>query len=100
MKKIIIISGKQYSGKDTVASILLKKLENYKRIGIGDAIKIEYGSRNNLSFEEIEKNKIKRIQKIETALHYVIEKENIETINLLFIKYLMTKLILMLGFTC
>ncbi len=57
MKKIIIISGKQYSGKDTVASILLKKLENYKRIGIGDAIKIEYGSRNNLSFEEIEKNK-------------------------------------------
>ncbi len=57
MKNIIVISGKQYSGKDTLAKILLEKLPNFKRIGIGDAIKIEYGKRNNLTFEEIEKNK-------------------------------------------
>jgi len=57
MKKIIVISGKQYSGKDTLAKILLNLMPEYKRIGIGDAIKIEYGKRNNLSFDEIEKNK-------------------------------------------
>ena len=55
--KIIILSGKQYSGKDTVAKILLENLTNFKRIGLGDAIKIEYGEKNNLTFEEIEKNK-------------------------------------------
>lgn len=57
MKKIIVISGKQYSGKDTLAKILLEKLEGFKRVGIGDAIKIEYAKRNNLTFEQIEKNK-------------------------------------------
>lgn len=57
MKKIIVISGKQYSGKDTLAKILLEKMKDFKRIGIGDAIKIEYGKKNNLTFEEIEKNK-------------------------------------------
>ncbi len=57
MKQIIVISGKQYSGKDTLAKILLEKMPDFKRIGIGDAIKIEYGRRKNLTFEEIEKNK-------------------------------------------
>lgn len=57
MKQIIVISGKQYSGKDTLAKILLEKLSGFKRIGIGDAIKIEYGKRNNLTFEKIEKEK-------------------------------------------
>lgn len=57
MKNIIVISGKQYSGKDTLAKILLKKLKDFKRIGIGDAIKLEYAKKNNLTFEEIEKNK-------------------------------------------
>ena len=56
-KHIIAISGKQYSGKDTLAKLLLKDLPDYKRIGIGDAIKIEYGRQNNLTFDEIEKNK-------------------------------------------
>jgi len=56
-KNIIAISGKQYSGKDTLAKLLLEDLKDYKRIGIGDAIKIEYGKRNNLTFAEIEKNK-------------------------------------------
>ena len=57
MKNIIVISGKQYSGKDTLAKILLEKLPNFKRIGIGDAIKIEYGKRKNLTFEQIEAQK-------------------------------------------
>ena len=57
MKKIIIISGKQYSGKDTLARVLLDTLVDFKRIGIGDAIKLEYGKQKGLTFEEIEKNK-------------------------------------------
>lgn len=57
MNKIIVISGKQYSGKDTLAKILLKQMKGFKRIGIGDAIKIEYGKQNNLTFEQIEKEK-------------------------------------------
>jgi len=57
MGNIIVISGKQYSGKDTLAKILLEKLKDFKRVGIGDAIKIEYGLKNNLTFDEIEKNK-------------------------------------------
>lgn len=56
-EKIIILSGKQYSGKDTVAKILLQNLIDFKRIGLGDAIKIEYSEKTGISFEEIEKNK-------------------------------------------
>ena len=56
-EQIIILSGKQYSEKDTVAKILLENLTNFKRIGLGDAIKIEYGEQKGLSFEEIEQNK-------------------------------------------
>lgn len=56
-KKIIVLSGKQFSGKDTVAALLLQLLPDFRRIGIGDAIKIEYGRRKGLSFEEIESNK-------------------------------------------
>ena len=43
-EKIIIFSGKQYSGKDTAAKILL-------------AEQLEYGKQQNLSYEEIENNK-------------------------------------------
>ena len=57
MKKIICISGKQYSGKDTLAKILLNEFKDFKRIAIGDAIKIEYGKIHNLSYEEIDSNK-------------------------------------------
>ena len=57
MKKIIVISGKQYSGKDTLAKILLQIMPNFTRVGIGDAIKIQYGKENNLTFEQIEKEK-------------------------------------------
>lgn len=57
MKKIIVISGKQYSGKDTLAKILLEKLSGYRRIGIGDAIKIQFAKENNLSLDEVIQNK-------------------------------------------
>lgn len=55
--KIIIFSGKQYSGKDTVAKILLEQMPDYKRCAMGDIIKLEYGKQKNLTYEEIEKNK-------------------------------------------
>ncbi len=57
IKEIIVISGKQYSGKDTIAKILLKKLKNYKRIGIGDSIKLEYSRKTGLTLEKIESDK-------------------------------------------
>ena len=56
-KKIIVFSGKQYSGKDTVAKLLLEAMPNFKRIGLGDAIKIEYGKTIGKTFEEIESEK-------------------------------------------
>ncbi len=57
--KIIIFSGKQYSGKDTAAKILMEKMPDYKRCAMGDIIKIEYGRLHNISYEEIEANKPK-----------------------------------------
>ena len=57
MKNIICLSGKQYSGKDTVAKIILNEFKTFKRIGIGDAIKIEYGKTIGKTFEEIESEK-------------------------------------------
>lgn len=55
--KIIIFSGKQYSGKDTAAKIMLGEMPDYKRCAMGDIIKITYGKEKNLTYEEIEKNK-------------------------------------------
>ncbi len=55
--KIIIFSGKQYSGKDTVAKIMLEEMQNYRRCAMGDIIKLTYGKEKGLSYEEIEKNK-------------------------------------------
>lgn len=56
---IIIFSGKQYSGKDTAAKILMEALPSYKRCAMGDIIKIEYGKLHNLTYEEIETDKPK-----------------------------------------
>jgi len=56
-EKIIIFSGKQYAGKDTAAKIMLEHLPDYHRCAMGDIIKLEYGKKHNLSFDEIEKNK-------------------------------------------
>lgn len=59
MKRLIVLSGKQYSGKDTVAKLLLEEFKSFKRVGIGDAIKIMYGKQNGLTYEEIEADKSK-----------------------------------------
>lgn len=56
-EKIIIFSGKQYSGKDTVAKILLENMPDYKRCAMGDIIKLEYGRQKGLTYDEIEQNK-------------------------------------------
>lgn len=56
-KKIIIFSGKQYSGKDTVAKIMLAEMTDYKRCAMGDIIKLTYGEQKGLTYEEIERNK-------------------------------------------
>lgn len=55
--RIIIFSGKQYSGKDTVAKILLEQMPDYKRCAMGDIIKLTYGEQKGLTYDEIEKNK-------------------------------------------
>ena len=57
--KIIIFSGKQYSGKDTAAKIMLDKLTDYRRCAMGDIIKLTYGKEKGLTYEEIENNKSK-----------------------------------------
>ena len=57
--KIIIFSGKQYSGKDTAAKIMLTQMTDYKRCAMGDIIKLTYGQKYNLTYEEIEVNKAK-----------------------------------------
>ena len=56
-EKIITFSGKQYSGKDTAAKILMEELQDYKRCAMGDIIKIEYGKQHKLTYDEIENNK-------------------------------------------
>ncbi len=56
-KKILVFSGKQFSGKDTAAKILLERFNTFKRIGIADAIKMRYSAQTGLTLEEIEKNK-------------------------------------------
>jgi phosphomevalonate kinase len=55
--RIIIFSGKQYSGKDTAGKILLEAMPDFHRCAMGDIIKLEYGKKHNLTYEEIEKNK-------------------------------------------
>lgn len=55
--RIIIFSGKQYSGKDTAAKIMLEKMPEYRRCAMGDIIKLTYGRQKGLTYEEIEKNK-------------------------------------------
>lgn len=57
VNKIIIFSGKQYSGKDTAAKIMLDKMPDYKRCAMGDIIKLTYGKQKGLTYEQIEANK-------------------------------------------
>ena len=55
--KIIMFSGKQYSGKDTVAKIMLEMMPEFRRCAIGDIIKLTYGEEHGLTYEQIEQNK-------------------------------------------
>ncbi len=55
--KIIIFSGKQYSGKDTAGKIMLQAMPEYRRCAMGDIIKLTYGKEKGLTYDEIEKNK-------------------------------------------
>lgn len=55
--KIIIFSGKQFSGKDTAAKIILENMPEFRRCAMGDIIKLTYGEKKGLTYEEIEKNK-------------------------------------------
>jgi len=56
-KQIVIISGKQFSGKDTIAAFLKNVLENFRLAPLAEAIKLEFGEEKNLSLREIERNK-------------------------------------------
>lgn len=55
--RIIIFSGKQYSGKDTAGKIMLELMPDFRRCAMGDIIKLTYGKEKGLTYEEIEKNK-------------------------------------------
>ncbi len=55
--KIVIFSGKQFSGKDTLAKIMLEKMPNFKRYAMGDVIKDTFAKQNNITVAEIEANK-------------------------------------------
>lgn len=56
-KKIIVLSGKQFSGKDTAAAILIDVLEDFTLAPLASAIKEEFGKEKNLVLNEIERNK-------------------------------------------
>jgi phosphomevalonate kinase len=56
-RKIIIISGKQFSGKDSVAAFISKFLPDFKQVALADAIKAEFGKEKKLRISEIERNK-------------------------------------------
>ena len=57
--KIVIFSGKQFCGKDTLAGMLLKMMPDFKRVAIADIIKLTYAAQKGLTYEEIEQNKTK-----------------------------------------
>ena len=55
--KVVVISGKQFSGKDTVANLVTQFMPDFYRIGLADALKKEFAADRGISLEEIEKNK-------------------------------------------
>jgi len=56
-RKIVLVSGKQFSGKDTVANTLKNILPGFKLAPLADAIKIEFSQKKNITFNEVERNK-------------------------------------------
>ena len=57
--RIIIFSGKQYSGKDTAAKVLMETMPDFRRCAMGDIIKLEYAQKYGVTYEGIENNKPK-----------------------------------------
>lgn len=55
--RIVIFSGKQFSGKDTLAKIMLEKMPTFRRFAMGDAIKDTFARQHNLTMAEVEANK-------------------------------------------
>lgn len=51
-RRIIIFSGKQYSGKDTVAKIMLSQMPSFKRCAMGDIIKLTYAKEKILPMKK------------------------------------------------
>jgi phosphomevalonate kinase len=56
-KKIIVLSGKHFSGKDTVADMIKEHFPDFKEIALAGAIKKEFGKHKNITVSEIERNK-------------------------------------------
>lgn len=54
---LIAISGKQYSGKDLLTDLLIKRLPGFKKIPLALAIKEEFANRHGLTLAEIEAHK-------------------------------------------
>ena len=55
--RIIAISGKQYSGKDMLADLILARLPEFQKIPLALAIKVAYAKQHHLTLEELEANK-------------------------------------------
>lgn len=58
VNKLIIFSGKQYSGKDTAAKIMLEALPDFKRCAMGDIIKLTYGEQRDLPMKKLKKTNL------------------------------------------
>lgn len=56
-KKIIVLSGKQFSGKDTVADMIKEHFTDFNEVPIAGALKKEFGKLKNITISEIERNK-------------------------------------------
>ncbi len=56
-KKVIVVSGKQFSGKDTVAAVLKDVLSGFTVAPIAYAIKDEFSKEKNLTIKEVDMNK-------------------------------------------
>lgn len=54
---IIAIAGKQYSGKDTLARLLLAHLPAFRQVPIAQAIKMAFAQQHGLTVEEVEAHK-------------------------------------------
>lgn len=55
--RIVIFSGKQFSGKDTLAKIMLERMPTFRRFAMGDVIKDTFAKQKGLTVAEIEANK-------------------------------------------